>query len=443
MFLAIWLQFFASSVLVLEAHAATRSYAAETVSKKAREEGLIKVGGRTWNCKGNYCEMTDLSPQSMDVSSCAALAGRVGPIGYFGLKDKTRYLNRRQLNDCNGASRFIEAPDASDGATEAEPLDEFNERIPVPIRSRSPQAGGGQNDPPPLDAQISTKATSYDLAVVDVMLTDKAAMFPHVEGARVHARVTVQNTYGLAPSFLVSTTGDSSTSDRLIKSAETRLGAGRNVVLPLELYINPAHVEDGVFHALVWLGTPETPLVYADADRDNNIREIKFPIKARPRQPDRRPPPRTTGTGSRGSSDGEGDGCVEERIGQTCRVRPDECSGRGKDWTVEGTYRCVGGEMRCEARAQEDYCTSCGGVCGACANSSCSATNLCAPGATCVDNPAMASRPFCQDLNVDYVARRIGRPVCTRIVGFCWTPNETGRPHIICREAEGWDSEDE
>lgn len=431
--------------LAVDANAETGRYFAETHAKEAHEQGTVKAGGQTWSCKGNYCETMDMNPQGMAISSCAALAAKVGPLKYFGRKDKISSLDVAGLKTCNGDARRVSVPEPAKGGSEAEPLDEADAHVPESLRERDPPKGSNPQGQPPFEADVSTKATSFDLAIVDIRLTAKAAMFHKVEDTRVAAMVAVKSRHGLAPSFIVATTGDSTTPDRLIKSAVMRLGAGQSVDVLLELYINPAHTEDGVFRVFAWLGTEDTPLVYADANRANNIREIKFNVQPRPRTLDYRPPPRTIGTGSTGSDDDEGDGCDEDQVGQTCRVHPEDCSGRGKDWTIEGTYACVSGELRCDVQAQEDYCTSCGGVCGACANTTCcpgpdcSRQSLCAPGATCVDNRSIREQPFCQDLNVDFVARRTGTRVCTHIPSFCWTPDEVGMTHIICREAEGWE----
>lgn len=430
-----------------DAEAAARRYAAETISKEARAEGIVEAGGMTWNCKGNYCATTDLAPQGMDIPSCTALAGEVGPLSYYGLRDKSRFLGRKELDRCNGALRSVTSPEPAEGGAGREPADELARRIP---RLFDPKAGGMDRKPgktPSLDSKISTKATTTDLFLSTLGLTDTSLSARRIEDTRVGVLVRVRNLGGVAPEFIIATTGDAATPDRLIRSAPGRVPPGAFVDIPLELYINPAHVEDGIFRALVWLGTVETPLVYADANRDNNLKEISFEVEPRPRARNWSPPPRTIGRRSDDTDDGGG-GCDADQIGEACEVRPDECSGSRAGWTAPGTLRCVGGELRCEARAQTDYCTSCGGVCGACANTTCCpgpgcpTASLCAPGATCIDNRSIRERPFCQDLNIDYVARRTGSRVCTHIPNFCWTPEEVGLTHIICREAEGWEKEE-
>lgn len=135
---------------------------------------------------------------------------------------------------------------------------------------------------PSLDERIGERATSFDLAVVGVRLSDVAEARPKFESRQIGAIVTVQNLAGLTPCFLVATTGDSTTSDRLNKTGLMRLGRGQSAEIPLPLYTNPAHVNDGVFRASVWLGTSTSPLVYADTNRGNNVREIHFGVEPLP-----------------------------------------------------------------------------------------------------------------------------------------------------------------
>lgn len=173
---------------------------------------------------------------------------------------------------------------------------------------------------PPLDEGITKEAVSYDLAVVNVRLPGGSADRPKYEDSRTWALVTVQNLVGVTPCFLIATTGDSTTPDRLIKSELMRLGRGESREMPLQLYTNPAHVEGGVFSAFVWLGTLDTPLVYADTNRDNNIREIHFPVEPnsvsvhlRPEsRPGSRVPIDHTGGTGRSEKDGEDDFSCEE-----------------------------------------------------------------------------------------------------------------------------------
>lgn len=128
-----------------------------------------------------------------------------------------------------------------------------------------------------------------------------------------------------------------------------------------------------------------------------------------------------TGVGSSGG----GDGCEGE--GTDCRTHPPECFGRGDSWEVPGTIECRSGEPVCVAQEGEEYCTLCGGNCGGCYGHSCSAEFLCAPGGIC------GSDSRCQTLlNVETSTG--GRP-CTPIKGFCWLPNDVGRPELICLEA--------
>jgi len=238
----------------------------------------------------------------------------------------------------------------------------------------------------------------------------------------------VRNRHGMAVPVIVVTTSDRPV---LAKSTARQIPAGTVIDVHLEMYINPQHVQDGTFKAYVWLGTSSESYVYRDANRANNVHEIVWSVAPRPRSD--RPsltPPLVRGSGSGAAS---GSSCDAASIDTPCQVQPTECSGRDADWRVTGTYQCIRGELQCVARAAEDFCVTCGGACGACANMSCSATNQCAPGSICIDDPALA-RPTCRSLNDDYVARTTGRRVCTHIPGFCWTPAEVGLPEIICRE---------
>lgn len=132
----------------------------------------------------------------------------------------------------------------------------------------------------------------------------------------------------------------------------------------------------------------------------------------------------TGGTGGGGSCAGEGD---------PCRVHPAECFGRGESWQIPGTVQCRSGEPVCVAEAGEDYCTICGGVCGGCAGHSCSAENLCAPGAVCgtVHEPG-GTVQRCQSLLVPESST--GGVPCTQINGFCWVPEEVGQAELGCEE---------
>ena len=122
-------------------------------------------------------------------------------------------------------------------------------------------------------------------------------------------------------------------------------------------------------------------------------------------------PPRI---GSSGSCEGEGDACT---------VRPVECSGRETGFTVPGRKVCERGRAVCRAEAFRDYCSACGGVCGACVTQSCSTKVPCAPGSVCgVERLPTGSVRRCRSLTVP--ESTTGRVPCTPRAGMCWLPSE-------------------
>ncbi len=141
----------------------------------------------------------------------------------------------------------------------------------------------------------------------------------------------------------------------------------------------------------------------------------------------------SVGGGVIGSSGGSGSAPTCAGAGTACMTQPAECFGRGPDWRVAGTIECRGSTPVCVATNGSDYCTSCGGDCGACAGQSCSATAPCAPGAICAIEPRLGgSVQRCRSLLVPETST--GNRPCTPISGFCWLPSEAGRPELICSE---------
>ena len=77
--------------------------------------------------------------------------------------------------------------------------------------------------------------------------------------------------------------------------------------------------------------------------------------------------------------DNDCDGDVDEDLGGgDCTVVPPECG----DFEVPGTVVCSGGSESCQAVHGVDYCTICGGNCGACA-ACVTGEDVCTPNYTC------------------------------------------------------------
>ena len=406
--------------------AAQYDYIATTKTKRANRQGAVKAGSLTWKCQGNQCRIRGPWPIP-SVSACRALAKQVGFIQRYG--HAGRYLSKAELNKCNEGS-MVESPirqravSRDDFEPVASPPPTGADRVRALPIAKPP---GGEGGTPQDVTRGKLQTIPFDLAIEEV---SKPVESRHVKlrvGDKVSVRVSVRNRHGMAAPVIVATTSDRPV---LAKSKAGQIPPGARIEVPIEMYINPRHVQDGTFKAYVWLGTSRDPLVYRDANRANNIHEVVWSVAPRPRSDRPRFPPPIVGGRSASGSD-----CDAASVDTPCQVQPTECTGRGADWQVTGTYQCVRGELRCVARAREDYCNNCGVNCGACTPMSCSTTNPCAPGSICIDNPALTARPTCRSLNDDYVASRTGRRVCTHIPNFCWTPDEVGQPEIICREA--------
>lgn len=390
----------------------------------------IVVGGIAWDCtSGKACSTAGPWPIP-GVRACASLSRQVGEIVRYG--HPGRSLSKAQLAQCSQA-RGLRATQPRPSIAPVGPTSQDLARSPA-VTGGGLQPDSRQITLPRALPQDSFKqrlrTLPIDLGIERVTQMPQPGGGPILKGDRVPMQITVRNHGGPAAPAVITTTGDTRVRQILNKSAPLTIAPGAAVVVPLEMYVNPQHVRGGVFRAYVWLGTSREPLVYRDNNRDNNLMEVAFQVQERPRQQAWQPP-RTAGRSGGGSSGS----CDDSRIGTACQVQPEQCTGRGADWTVAGTYQCVRGEPECVARAGIDYCDVCGPNCGGCTTSSCSVENLCAPGSLCIDNPAIYPRPTCRNLNDDYVARTYGRRVCTHIPGFCWTPGEVGMAEIICVES--------
>lgn len=103
-------------------------------------------------------------------------------------------------------------------------------------------------------------------------------------------------------------------------------------------------------------------------------------------------------------------------VGAPCETTPSECHGRS-GFLVSGITKCVNGKSVCEVKNGEDYCTSCGGVCGGCVGNSCSVSAPCANGLSC--------RSFGG-------AAQCYADCSSRINGWCWKPDERGFEYAGC-----------
>jgi hypothetical protein len=96
-----------------------------------------------------------------------------------------------------------------------------------------------------------------------------------------------------------------------------------------------------------------------------------------------------------------------------CRVHPPACESRGRDWLVDGRLKCLRpGVPECVAVDGEDYCSTCGGICGGCDGNSCSEGAPCGPASYCL---SVYPDPYqCWE-------------ACPIRNGFCWLPSEVGQ----------------
>jgi hypothetical protein len=128
------------------------------------------------------------------------------------------------------------------------------------------------------------------------------------------------------------------------------------------------------------------------------------------------PPPTTTPT------------CPGE--GNPCKTHPQECSGRGPEWLIQGKFVCQGGKPVCQAKPYTDYCIYGDGAgCGDAWGSSCNPNaSTCVPGTICrlldpINNPGYYG---CAAIGVG----------CTPVQGLCWTKDEVGKPQLGCVEGQ-------
>ena len=92
-------------------------------------------------------------------------------------------------------------------------------------------------------------------------------------------------------------------------------------------------------------------------------------------------------------------------------------------YSERGRKVCERGRAVCRAEAFRDYCSACGGVCGACVTQSCSTKVPCAPGSVCgVERLPTGSVRRCRSLTVP--ESTTGRVPCTPRAGMCWLPSE-------------------
>jgi hypothetical protein len=121
------------------------------------------------------------------------------------------------------------------------------------------------------------------------------------------------------------------------------------------------------------------------------------------------------------ASGGGGRDCPGE--GTACTTRPAACAGREADFEVSGRTVCEGGRPVCRAELGRDYCTACGGVCGACVTESCSLSIPCAPGSTCgIERSGTGTQLRCRSLTV--AESSTGRVPCVPRNDICWLPSE-------------------
>lgn len=78
----------------------TYTYKAETRAAEAAEQGVVTASGLSWDCTGNRCTISGPWP-SPGVTACKSLARIIGAIEYYGLTNERKYLDAKQLGECN------------------------------------------------------------------------------------------------------------------------------------------------------------------------------------------------------------------------------------------------------------------------------------------------------------------------------------------------------
>jgi len=113
------------------------NYVATTKAKVAAEQGPVKAGSLTWQCKGNQCRNSGPRP-TPGVDACKALAQKVGQIASYGYKGKL--LSKEQLATCNKSIRAVQNPTASVTQSTSEASATLRKRSSEALGDKSPDS---------------------------------------------------------------------------------------------------------------------------------------------------------------------------------------------------------------------------------------------------------------------------------------------------------------